>query len=230
MMLRTRTVVAALAAGLTLGCATGRFDRLTGRDAPPPDRLVYELHGPAAAPALAAFAAPPPAEAVRLASHESADAAPATESAASGPEPTFVRLTVECDPTGRRARAVAACFPTPPPPPPASGSPLPGASRHPTRRRPGSARVAASSRNAAPSDRETVAYALDVSPAEFDLLTQELRGAGLFGGQERPEGGAWVTAGRGDAAVRKQWTPEPRLDDLLERAVRDGRRIDSAGK
>ena len=248
MTLRPRTIAACLAAGLLLGCATGRFDRLVGREAPRADAIVYELEGRAAGPAVVAYLEHRGADEVRLASHGTAEqAAVVTAEGAAGPEdsgggassrghtatvePGFVRLSVERRPSRGRARVTAAFYASRPKPPSPTKPPAPeGASRHPTRVKPGSARVTDAPRPVVPVERPLSVSTLDVSSAEFDLLVQDLRSAGLFGNQERPEGGARVTVGRGEGAVCKEWTPEPRLDDLVERAVREGAAVPAVNR
>lgn len=72
-------------------------------------------------------------------------------------------------------------------------------------------------------------YRLRVSAGELALALQGLAASGLFSGQERPSGGAYIEVRSQTGTVNKQWTPEPRLDELSERVLTQGERVQTRG-
>ncbi|MGC1275680.1 MAG: hypothetical protein WBC44_18375 [Planctomycetaceae bacterium] len=74
-------------------------------------------------------------------------------------------------------------------------------------------------------ERPQAAYELILSATELDLIVGGLRGSRFLDGGSRPGGQAWIEVGYGDKTVGKEWTPEPRIDDLVERTIQNGRRI-----
>jgi len=71
--------------------------------------------------------------------------------------------------------------------------------------------------------RLVAVYELELPPAELALALDELDATGAFATTERPDGGARLTIGPEEEP--KSWTPEPWLDDLAERVVREGREV-----
>jgi hypothetical protein len=70
-----------------------------------------------------------------------------------------------------------------------------------------------------------IACELIVPAAEQELAVAALARQNFTHAGGRPTGRARIEVGYGDAVVAKNWTPEPRLDDLVERVIRNGRRI-----
>jgi hypothetical protein len=66
-------------------------------------------------------------------------------------------------------------------------------------------------------------YELELPAAELSLVLDDLDAAGALDAQQRPKGGARLAVG--PSAALKEWTPEPRLDDLAERVLREGRQL-----
>ena len=81
-----------------------------------------------------------------------------------------------------------------------------------------------SSANGHPSRPGRERYVLAISTAEVQLIFADLDAAGVFGRQRRPEGGTHLVISQGREQIEKDWTPEPRLDELAERVLRDGQR------
>lgn len=75
------------------------------------------------------------------------------------------------------------------------------------------------------SGRTHAAYELILSAAELDLVVARLRNDRFFEGASRPGGHARIDIGFGNSIIARKWTPEPRLDDVVERTIRFGRRI-----
>lgn len=71
---------------------------------------------------------------------------------------------------------------------------------------------------------------LDIPREQLDLLLVDLAGSGLFEDQKRPDGGTTLDVTLDRGRVRKAWTPEPRLDDLVMRVWREGRRMYLPGR
>lgn len=76
-----------------------------------------------------------------------------------------------------------------------------------------------------PATSPLAVYELELPAAELSLVLDDLDAAGAFDVQERPEGGARLAVGPSDEAALKEWTPEPRLDDLAERVLREGSHV-----
>ncbi|MCC7423304.1 MAG: hypothetical protein IT428_23760 [Planctomycetaceae bacterium] len=68
-------------------------------------------------------------------------------------------------------------------------------------------------------------YTLDFARSELDLILPDLVCAGYFTDQWRPNGGTRLIIQIDDKRYQKEWTCEPRLDDLLTRVSEDGRRF-----
>lgn len=68
-------------------------------------------------------------------------------------------------------------------------------------------------------------FILDFDRCELDLILPDLVCGGFFKKQWRPNGGAHLIVQVNGRRVQKEWTPEPRLDDLLTRVSVDGRRV-----
>lgn len=68
-------------------------------------------------------------------------------------------------------------------------------------------------------------YTLDFARSELDLILPDLACGGYFTNQWRPNGGATLIVQVDRKRFQKDWTPEPRLDDLLTRVSDDGRRL-----
>ena len=65
---------------------------------------------------------------------------------------------------------------------------------------------------------------LDFPKQQLDLLIVDLALSGFFDGQKRQAGGAWLDVHIDRGHTTKIWTPEPRLDDFVDRVFREGKR------
>jgi hypothetical protein len=67
---------------------------------------------------------------------------------------------------------------------------------------------------------------LDLNRAELDLLLVDLVDTGYFSNQSRPGGGARLAVRLNHRGAAKPWSSEARLDDLIERALQNGRPVE----
>jgi len=71
-------------------------------------------------------------------------------------------------------------------------------------------------------------WVFDFHRQQFDLLLIGLANCGFFEQQMRPNGGAQLDVKINRGRTTKAWAPEPRLDDLVTRTYRRGRRAEPA--
>jgi hypothetical protein len=67
---------------------------------------------------------------------------------------------------------------------------------------------------------------LDLTRGELDLLLADLSDTGYFSNQSRPRGGARLSVRLNQRSAAKAWSSEARLDDLIERALQNGRPVE----
>lgn len=70
-------------------------------------------------------------------------------------------------------------------------------------------------------------FRLQIDAAEVALAIQGLAHDGLFTSQKRPSGGATIEVASESGTIVKEWTPEPRLDEISERVLTRGEEITS---
>lgn len=205
---------------LLAGCASAgqTLDQSNRVAADPWFCVVYEVAGEAALPLTVALAERTERSTILPVGFEGADApesAPET-----GRRPLFGRLEVRQGGQATIARLLLYDRQPesrqPPPSSPVRPS-LGAASRRPESHKP--------SRTPRRTTRPLAVYELELPGPELSLILDELDATGAFGAQERPNGGARLLIGPSGLIPPKEWTPEPRLDDLAERVVREGRQV-----
>ena len=205
-------LVAAAASGcLSAGGAAVRSAGGDGRA-----EVVYEVAREAALPMAAGWAARQGEPSILPAGYSGGD-----EEAAPGGPARGVRGRLELIPSEGRVLARVSLYVRPP---------EPSHSRPPAARPAAAAGRRVKGREAVRSQkvekmtaRPAAVYELELPAAELDLVLGDLDATGALSVPERPGGGARLTVGPGSAA--KEWTPEPRLDDLAERVTREGREV-----
>lgn len=68
-------------------------------------------------------------------------------------------------------------------------------------------------------------WVLDFPRQQLDLMLFDLAQTGFFEDQTRHEGLAWLSISIDRGHMAKTWTTEARLDDIVNRVQREGRRI-----
>jgi hypothetical protein len=71
-------------------------------------------------------------------------------------------------------------------------------------------------------------WVLDFPRQQLDLMLVDLAHSGFFDDQKRHEGTAFLSINIDRGGVSKVWSPEARLDDVVLRVQREGRRTDAA--
>ena len=71
-------------------------------------------------------------------------------------------------------------------------------------------------------------WVLDFPRQQLDLMLVDLAHSGFFDDQNRHEGTAFLSINIDRGSVSKVWSPEARLDDVVLRVQREGRRTDAA--
>lgn len=218
-----RSACLAALSALAVGCTQGQV-RSPQPVAPtgPPGALVYEVTGEAALPLAVGLAARETSPAILPVSFvDSTEAGSETDDRKAPAATTLqpVRGRLEIREHGRTILARLSLYDRAPP-----------AVRRPVAdSRPGAAsRRPDSSEPSPPPQRAAIpaaVYELELPAAELSLILDELARAGAYSEQVRPDGGAALSLHGPDGPVTKEWTPEPRLDDLAERVLREGRQV-----
>lgn len=68
-------------------------------------------------------------------------------------------------------------------------------------------------------------WVLDFPRQQLDLMLVDLAHSGFFDDQKRHEGTAFLSVEIDRGSVSKTWSPEARLDDVVLRVQREGRRV-----
>lgn len=73
------------------------------------------------------------------------------------------------------------------------------------------------------SKKDDELWVLDLPKEELDLLLTDLQQGGFFESQTRSESGTELDVHLNWGHVKKEWSPEPRLDHFFSRVYREGR-------
>lgn len=71
-------------------------------------------------------------------------------------------------------------------------------------------------------DADDEIWYYDFPKAQLDLMLTDLAGSGFFENQQRPGGTANLAIVMDRGRTAKNWTPEPRLDDVILMVYREG--------